>query len=55
MTCVDDVRHACTQYEGVNTTKQTEVPEVDGGDDYSPGTPKYPVFSMNQRYARTCP
>ena len=27
--------------------------QVDGGDDYSLGTPKYPVFSMFQRYSRT--
>jgi hypothetical protein len=27
--------------------------QVDGGDDYSLGTPKYPVFSMFQRWART--
>ena len=27
--------------------------QVDGGDDYTLGTPKYPVFSMFQRYART--
>jgi hypothetical protein len=27
--------------------------QVDGGDDYALGTPKYPVFSMFQRWART--
>jgi len=27
--------------------------QVDGGDDYSLGTPKYPVFSMFQRWSRT--
>jgi hypothetical protein len=106
---VDDVRQAYLQYEGANTTKQTEITEigwfanpsdedfeaaqaraaenlriayvtfsdmpyvsraywfnvqdvpeanlfagqVDGGDDFSLGTPKYPLFRMYQRYART--
>jgi hypothetical protein len=27
--------------------------QVDGGDDYALGTPKYPIFSMFQRWART--
>jgi hypothetical protein len=27
--------------------------QVDGGDDFSLGTPKYPLFSMFQRWART--
>jgi hypothetical protein len=27
--------------------------QIDGGDDYTLGTPKYPVFAMFQRYART--
>jgi hypothetical protein len=27
--------------------------QVDGGDDYTLGTPKYPVFSMFQHYSRT--
>ena len=27
--------------------------QVDGGDDYALGTPKYPIFSMFQRWSRT--
>jgi hypothetical protein len=27
--------------------------QVDGGDDYNLGTPKYPIFSMFQRWSRT--
>jgi hypothetical protein len=27
--------------------------QVDDGDDFSLGTPKYPLFNMFQRYART--